>query len=93
MKKNIEVDVAASSWPRAALVPPEFASASGTQEIDLGSAFLMLGTLTMPGILSPASPARFWAWLRYFLAPARTGDLRITMDFADLDPHQKGILS
>ncbi len=53
----------------------------------------MLGTLTMPNILSPASPVMFWAWLRYFLAPAATSDLRITMDFSDLDPHQKGILS
>ncbi len=53
----------------------------------------MLGTLTMPNILSPASPALFWAWLRYYLAPASSSDLRITMDFSDLDPHQKGILS
>jgi hypothetical protein len=47
----------------------------------------------MPNLLSPASPARFWAWVRYFLAPADTDDLRITMEFADLDPHQKSILS
>jgi hypothetical protein len=54
----------------------------------------MLGTLTMPNLLSPASPALFWAWLRYYLAPVEGIDeLRITMDFADLDPHQKGILS
>ncbi len=53
----------------------------------------MLGTLTMPNLISPASPARFWAWLRYAIAIAKTQDLRVTMDFADLDPHQKGILS
>ena len=47
----------------------------------------------MPSLLSPASPARFWAWVRYFLAPSEGNDLRITTDFADLDPHQKGILS
>jgi hypothetical protein len=57
MKKTILIDVDASTWPRAAMVPSEFAGASGTQELDLGSAFLMLGTLTMPDILSPASPA------------------------------------
>ena len=61
--------------------------------LDLGSALLMLGTLTMPDLLSPASPARFWAWLRYFLAPAPTDDLRLRMVFAGLDPHLKGILS
>jgi hypothetical protein len=53
----------------------------------------MRGTLTMPDLLSPASPARFWAWLRYYLAPTIASDLRITLDFAGLDPHQKGILS
>lgn len=93
MKKTIAVDVATGTWPRLASVPPEFAGGSGTKDVDLASAFLMLGTLTMPDLLSPASPARFWAWLRYFLAPAETPDLRITMDFAGLDPHQKGILS
>ena len=93
MMKTITVDVAAGTWPRPGLVPPEFAGASGVRQIDLASALLMLGTLTMPDLLSPASPARFWAWLRYFLAPAATPDLRITMDFAGLDPHQKGILS
>lgn len=53
----------------------------------------MLGTLTMPNLLSPASPALFWAWVRYYLAPTLSPDLRITRDFADLDPHLKSILS
>jgi hypothetical protein len=91
--KTISVDVAANTWLRPTTVPHQFAGASDRQPIDLASAFLMLGTLTTPDLLSPASPARFWAWLRYFLAPAPTNDLRITMDFAGLDPHQKGILS
>lgn len=67
--------------------------ASGQVTIDVGQALHMLGTLTMPNILSPASPALFWAWLRYYLAPTAARDLRITIDFSDLDPHQKGILS
>ena len=61
--------------------------------MDLKKALVMLGTLTMPNLLSPASPARFWAWLRYTIAVSKRSDLRVTMDFADLDPHQKGILS
>jgi hypothetical protein len=93
MKKSIQVDIDRTTWPRPTLVPNQFAGAPVTQKIDLASALLMLGTLTMPNVLSPASPARFWAWVRYFLACARTDDLRITMDFASLDPHQKGILS
>jgi hypothetical protein len=51
--------------------------------IDLARALLMFGNLTMPTL---PSPALFWAWLRYFLAPAISDDLRITMEFADLDP-------
>jgi len=48
----------------------------------------MLATLTIPNLFSPASPALFWAWLRYYLAPTRSYDLHITMDFSALDPHQ-----
>jgi hypothetical protein len=93
LTKSIVIDVDASTWRAPATVPPFLKRASGTFPIDLGQALLMLGTLTMPDSLSPASPALFWAWLRYYLAPTTSTDLRITMDFADLDPHQKGILS
>jgi hypothetical protein len=93
IKKTIEIEVDTTTWPRGVTVPPQLAGATGSSTLDLGSAFLMLGTLTMPDLLSPASPARFWAWLRYYLAPTVASDLRIAMDFAGLDPHQKGILS
>jgi hypothetical protein len=73
--------------------PPQLAGATRSPTLDLGSAFLMLGTLTMPDLLSPASPARFWACFRYDLAPTIASDRRITLDFAGIDPHQKGILS
>jgi len=61
--------------------------------MDIKKALVMLGALTLPSLISPASPARFWAWLRYFLAVADEDDFRITRDFSELDPHQKGILS
>ncbi|MCA1509923.1 hypothetical protein [Bradyrhizobium sp. NBAIM01] len=56
-------------------------------------ALLMLGSLTLPSLISPASPARTWAWLRYFLAITDADDFRITRDFSELDPHLKSILS
>ncbi len=74
-------------------MPPQLVVASVQQPIDVGRALHMLGTLTMPNMFSPASPALFWAWLRYYRALTGASDLRITMDFSDLDPHQKGILS
>jgi hypothetical protein len=93
IQRMIDVEVDGSTWPRGASVPWNLSAGGGSPTIDLGSAFLMLGTLTMPDLLSPASPALFWAWLRYYLAPTAAADLRITMDFAGLDPHQKSILS
>jgi hypothetical protein len=90
--RNIAVEVDSRTWGRKT-VPPQLAGASGRCTIDIGEALHTLGTLTMPNLLSPASPSLFWAWLRYYLAPTGSPDLRITMDFSDLDPHQKGILS
>jgi len=93
LPKTVEIDVDANSWKAPAAIPAYLKTAGGRCSIDLGNALLMLGTLTMPNSLSPASPALFWAWVRYYLAPTTSSDLRVTMDFADLDPHQKGILS
>jgi len=90
--RTIAVEVDPTTWGRKT-IPPQLAGVSGTCTIDLAEAFHTLGMLTMPNLLSPASPALFWAWLRYYLAPTGSRDLRITMDFSDLDPHQKGILS
>ena len=90
--RTIAVEVDLSTWGRKTF-PPQLAGASGTCTIDIGEALHTLGTLTLPNLLSPASPALYWAWLRYYRAPTRSRDLRITMDFSDLDPHQKGILS
>lgn len=64
-----------------------------TVNIDVMATMLMLGSVTTPGGFSSASPARFWAWVRYFAAFATDADVRITTPFADLDPHQKTILS
>lgn len=90
--RKLAVEVDAKSWGRRP-VPTWLSGGSSTHNMDLGRALLMLGTLTMPGLISSASPARFWAWVRYFLSIANDDDFRITRDFSDLDPHQKGILS
>lgn len=93
LKREIDVEVAADTWPSGRNVPPTLSSRPGPETIDMKEALIMFGTLTMPNLISPASPARFWAWLRYTIAISKLSDLRITMDFADLDPHQKAILS
>jgi hypothetical protein len=90
--RKLSVVVDQKSWGRRN-IPSSIKDAPATHDIDMKKALLMLGTLTLPSLISAASPARFWAWLRYFLAISTDDDLRITRDFSELDPHQKGILS
>lgn len=92
LARTIDVEVDQTTWPTSR-APANLLLGIGRCSVDVGEALHMLGSVTMPNSLSPASPALFWAWLRYFLAPTDSRDLRITMDFSDLDPHQKGILS
>lgn len=93
MQKSVEIEVDLSTWGTRAPDRRIRQRASGRQLIDVNASLMMLGNLTMPNILSAASPARTWAWIRYFEALHTSPDLRITMPFSDLDPHQKGILS
>lgn len=92
LRRTVGVAVDTKSWGRRTL--PAWASgAASFQQIDVGRALLMLGSITTPNGLSPGSPERYWACIRYFTACTATRDLRIRTPFMDLDPHQKGILS
>jgi hypothetical protein len=66
---------------------------SGSQIIDTRQALIMLGNFTIPNGLSVASPAIYWAWIRYFAAISPNATLQITKPFVDLDPHLKSVLS
>lgn len=89
--KTITVGIDRKTFP-GKRIPAELVTPANL-EIDLGACLLMLGQLTSPSGFSRASPMRFWAWLRYFAAISTSEDLRIIRPFADLDPHQKTILS
>ncbi|BCW89711.1 hypothetical protein sos41_28770 [Alphaproteobacteria bacterium SO-S41] len=91
-EKNLDVVIDEATWPTKA-APAFIRSGAGQQLIDIPAALLLLGSVTTPAAGSLSSPARFWAWVRYFVALHTTRDFRITMPFSDLDPHQKGILS
>ncbi|HGH4254800.1 TPA: hypothetical protein ACJIUM_000329 [Pseudomonas aeruginosa] len=55
---------------------------------------LMIGYLTTPTSVTGVSLAEFWAWVRYLAAiTSHDADLRLTRSYADLDAHQKTILS
>lgn len=91
LSKMLNVAVDGSTFPSNRV--PASLRGPATVGVDLDAALLMLGSLTTPGGFSAASPARIWAWIRYFGAIATAPDLRVTAPFFDLDPHQKTILS
>jgi hypothetical protein len=88
--RTVQVYLDKSTFPKKKV--PAYLSA-GTVHINMLQALLMLGSVTVPGGTSVASPAIFWAWVRYLSALATHSDLRVTTPFTDLDPHQKTILS
>ena len=94
MEKRLTVTVDASTWSKGG---PPFPHRfhRGTREFDFNipAMLLELGYLTTPPQSSGASLSEYWAWVRYFCAISNEPDLRLTNEFAELDPHQKTILS
>ena len=88
-KKNLQVRLDKRTFPKGI---PRYLK-SETVEINMLQALLMLGNVTVPNGVSVASPAMFWAWIRYFSAISPQAVLRITNPFVDLDPHLKTVLS
>jgi hypothetical protein len=91
LTKTVALTVDGNSFPNKKT--PKFLQSTGSASLDVAQALLMLGTVSVPGGFSTASPARYWAWVRYFSAISPSTDLRIIQEFSDLDPHQKTILS
>jgi hypothetical protein len=96
MNRTLPIDVVHSSWPGPGNLP-DFPSAFhvGTSDYDLNipSMLLMIGYLTTPTSSTGVSLSEFWAWVRYLAAVTSDADMRLTSSFADLDAHQKTILS
>ena len=59
----------------------------------MAEVLLMIGRLTTPVLASGASLAEFWAFARYIFAWRSEEMLALTPEFAELDAHQKTILS
>lgn len=92
LNKKLNLVVDSSTFPRS-LLSPVLRGLPRVIDVDADAALLMLGTVTIPGGYSVASPAQQWASVRYLSAISTDPDLRIIGPFVDLDPHQKGILS
>lgn len=61
--------------------------------LSIPAVLLKIGYLTTPTSSTGVSLSEFWAWVRYLAAVTPDADLRLTSAFANLDSHQKTILS
>jgi len=96
MIRSLTVQIKKKSWPgvnKLPAFPAKFHSGSAIQDINIPSMLLMIGYLTTPTASTGVSLSEFWAWVRYLAAVTNGTDLRLTTSFADLDAHQKTILS
>jgi hypothetical protein len=65
----------------------------GVETVNVPAILLKIGFLTTPPSSSGVSLSEFWAYVRYLAAITGDSDLRLTSAFANLDAHQKTILS
>jgi len=97
MYRTINVHVDESSWPGVGKIPSfpaAFTAGTNSFDLNINSMLLMIGYLTTPTSVTGVSLAEFWAWVRYLAAiTPHDADLRLTRSYADLDAHQKTILS
>lgn len=96
MNRTLEVTVDQSTWPKqpgVPVFPTAFQGGSCSVDINIPQLLLLIGYLTTPSHAFGTSLSEFWAWVRYLNAISDDPDLRLTREFADLDAHQKTILS
>jgi hypothetical protein len=94
MIKTLTVNIDKSTWPTPGpSFPATFHLGSSPASIDITGMLLLVGHLTTPTLSVGVSLSELWACVRYYYALAPCSDLRLTEAFADLDSHQKTILS
>lgn len=96
MKRTLSVDVRGETWPakgKPPVFPPSFHRGRQSYDLNVPGMLLLLGFLTTPTSSTGVSLSEFWAWVRYLAAVTSDSDVRLTRSFADLDAHQKTILS
>lgn len=96
MYRTIQVQVDQTTWPIPPALPSyptTFPKKDKNEDFNISAVLLLIGILTTPSHSSGVSLSDFWAWVRYLNAISVDPDLRLTKSFADLDAHQKTILS
>ena len=92
MHRRLTIDIRRDTWP-SNRVPRRLQAIHGTTDVDIIAFLLMTGYVTVPAHAARHSINAMWAWVRYFGALSTDPDFRVSEEFADLDPHQKTILS
>jgi len=96
MYRKLQVEVDRTTWPISPALPAYPATFPNKVEhvdFSMPAVLLLIGILTTPSHAAGVSLSEFWAWVRYLHAISGEPDLRLTNAFADLDAHQKMILS
>ncbi|WGT27026.1 hypothetical protein [Pseudomonas marginalis] len=97
MRRALSVDIDESTWPGAGLepcFPSQFLNGVSQYDLNIPSMLLLIGYLTTPAATTGVTLSEFWAWVRYLAAISSNDiDMRLSQSFADLDAHQKTILS
>ncbi len=95
MKRTILIQIDRKSWPKPPQLPlfPKKFMGIGVATMNVPAILLKIGFLTTPSSASGVSLSEFWAYVRYLAAITEDSDLRLTTAFANLDAHQKTILS
>ena len=95
MFRNLAITVNQAIWPttRSPGFPASFTAGSTTHSVPILQTLLLIGRLTTPPLQRGVSLSEFWACVRYLYAISPDPYLRLTTEFANLDSHQKTILS
>lgn len=96
MDRNLRVVIDKATWPGPGvrpLFPKSFPSGTSSCDVNIPAMLMMIGYLTTPTSSTGVSLSEFWAWVRYLAAISDEPNMSLTRSFAELDAHQKTILS
>ena len=91
MDRDLNIQLRSATWPRG--TSPPASMVTGMQSFHIPSVLLLIGQLTTPPHRAGISLSEYWAYVRYLNALTGRNILELTKEYADLDSHQKTILS
>ena len=92
MNKFISVEIDSGSWPNG--VPADISALSTSRRsTNVLCALMHTALWTMPPVQYDFDLSALWAWLRYGPAIDSSPSLKLRKEWADIDPHQKTVLS